>query len=122
MYNKYNIFITDSPVQNSVATTDEQKPLSNEKNGFSDSQVITVQSSSSKVQDVISIGSRYFVIENSGFIIFLYKFNPKNIIWFSDEDISNDGLLNKNMNGNKNDKTSIQSRLQGIVNLLFFNR
>ncbi|XP_025413350.1 protein suppressor of white apricot [Sipha flava] len=78
---------SNSPLQNSVAIITDQKPITNAKNGLPDNdlQVVTVQSSS-KVQDIISIGS-------------------------SDEDISNDGLLNKNINGNKINKMSLQSRL-----------
>jgi len=45
----------------------------------------------------------------------LTKINENNLTLSSDEDISNDGNLNKNINGNKNSKLSLQSRLQGIL-------
>lgn len=32
----------------------------------------------------------------------------------SDDDISSNGLINKNINGNINSKLSLQSRLQGM--------
>lgn len=55
-----NFIFIDSPLRNSVAINTDQKPPANEKNGLPDDdmQVIIVQSSS-KVQDIISIGSRY---------------------------------------------------------------
>lgn len=57
----YIIFL-DSPLQNSVTINNDQKSSANVKNGLpdNDQQVITVQSSS-KVQDIISIGSRYYI-------------------------------------------------------------
>ncbi|XP_060850259.1 protein suppressor of white apricot [Rhopalosiphum padi] len=81
--------ILDSPVHNSVVNTVDQKTSTDEKNGLPDDDVkdSNIQPPSSKVQDIISIGS-------------------------SDEDISNDGHLNKNINGNKSSKLSLQSRLQ----------
>lgn len=46
----------------------------------------------------------------------LIKINENNLKFSSDEDIvSNDGNLNKNINGNKSSKLSLQSRLQGIL-------
>lgn len=45
----------------------------------------------------------------------LIKINENNLTLSSDEDISNDGNLNKNINGNKSNKLSLQSRLQGIL-------
>lgn len=48
-------------------------------------------------------------------IEYLIKINENNLKLFSDEDILNDGNLNKNINGNKNSKLSLQSRLQGIL-------
>uniref|UniRef100_A0A2S2PTC9 Protein suppressor of white apricot n=1 Tax=Schizaphis graminum TaxID=13262 RepID=A0A2S2PTC9_SCHGA len=81
--------ILDSPVHNSVVNTVDQKISTDEKNGLPDDDVkdSNIQPPSSKVQDIISIGS-------------------------SDEDISNDDHLNKNINGNKSSKLSLQSRLQ----------
>ncbi|XP_026805265.1 protein suppressor of white apricot [Rhopalosiphum maidis] len=81
--------ILDSPVHNSVVNTVDQKTSTDEKNGLPDVEVkdSNIQPPSSKVQDIISIGS-------------------------SDEDISNDGHLNKNINGNRSSKLSLQSRLQ----------
>jgi len=40
--------------------------------------------------------------------------NENNLTLSSDEDITNDGNLNKIMNGNKSSKLSLQSRLQGM--------
>ncbi|XP_015377851.1 PREDICTED: protein suppressor of white apricot [Diuraphis noxia] len=74
--------IPDSPVQTFVG----QKSSSDEKNGLADDD-LNVQPLPSKVQDIISIDS-------------------------SDEDISNNGHLNKNINGHKSGKLSLQSRLQ----------
>lgn len=81
--------IQDSPVHTSVVNSVDQKTSIDENNGLPDDDVkdLNIQPLPSKVQDVISIGS-------------------------SDEDISNDGNLNKNMNGNKSSKLSLQSRLQ----------
>ncbi|XP_027846101.2 protein suppressor of white apricot [Aphis gossypii] len=82
--------IQDLPVHTSVVNNVDQKPSIDEKNGLPDDDVkdLNIQPLPSKVQDVISIGS-------------------------SDEDIvSNDGNLNKNINGNKSSKLSLQSRLQ----------
>lgn len=76
----------NSPVHTAVVNTVDQKPSTDEKNGLPDHD-LNVQPLLSKVQDIISIGS-------------------------SDEDISNDGHLNKNINGNKSSKLSLQSRLQ----------
>ncbi|CAI6345373.1 unnamed protein product [Macrosiphum euphorbiae] len=74
------------PVHTAVVNTVDQKPSTDEKNGLPDHD-LNVQPLTSKVQDIISIGS-------------------------SDEDISTDGHLNKNINGNKSSKLSLQSRLQ----------
>lgn len=45
-----------------MVTAVDQKQLLNENNGVPDVQAIPVQSSSFKIQDVISIGSRYHII------------------------------------------------------------
>ncbi|KAL4098116.1 hypothetical protein QTP88_022783 [Uroleucon formosanum] len=74
----------NSPIHTSVVNTADQKASTDEKNGLPD---LNVQPLPSKIQDIISIGS-------------------------SDEDIFNDGHLNKNINGNKSCKLSLQSRLQ----------
>ncbi|XP_025206974.1 protein suppressor of white apricot [Melanaphis sacchari] len=80
--------ILDLPVQTSVVNTVDQTTSIDEKNGLLDDvKDLNNQPLSSKVQEIISIGS-------------------------SDEDISNDGHLNKNINGNKSSKLSLQSRLQ----------
>jgi len=80
---------SNSPIQNTLVVTDDKKSFSNDKNGLPDNdvKVVTFPILSSKVQDVISIDS-------------------------SDEDMSHDGLLKKNVNSNKNSKMSLQSRLQ----------
>jgi len=51
---------------NSLTTTIDQTPFSNSKNSLPahDVLAITAQSASSKVQDIISIGSRYHIIYN----------------------------------------------------------
>jgi len=52
------ILFIDSPVHTSVVNTVGQKSSSDEKNGLPDGD-LNVQPLPSKVQDIISIGSRY---------------------------------------------------------------
>ena len=42
------------------------------------------------------------------------QINKSDLTLVSDEDISNDAYLSKNINGNKSSKLSLQSRLQGM--------
>lgn len=52
-----DIFSIESPVHTSVVNTVDQKPSTGEKNGLPDAD-LNVQPPPSKVQDIISIGSR----------------------------------------------------------------
>lgn len=59
-FNNVFLLYPDLSTKNSVVNTVEQKALPKEKNGISDNNVhINIQSTNCKVQDVISIGSRY---------------------------------------------------------------
>lgn len=118
------LFVGLSTKNSVTSTIDLVVPFSNNKNDSSadNAQTIAVQSMSSKVQDVISIGSRYCIFFTN--MSLLFKLNKKLIIinieikCFSDEDTSNDGPK-KNINGNsKNSKMSLQSRLQGELILV----
>jgi len=55
------IILVDLPVHTSVVNSVDQKPSIDEKNGLPDDDVkdLNIQPLSSKIQDVISIGSRY---------------------------------------------------------------
>lgn len=66
------MIILDPPVQHSVVSRVDQKSSLSKING-NDVQVIDIQSSSSKVQEVISIGSRYL-----SYFKILIKFTMKN--------------------------------------------
>lgn len=59
----YDILFIDSPVHThtSVGNNVSQKPSTDEKNGLPDDD-LNVQPLPSKVQDIISIGSRYSII------------------------------------------------------------
>lgn len=56
-----DIILIDLPVHTSVVNNVDQKPSIDEKNGLPDDDVkdLNIQPLPSKVQDVISIGSRY---------------------------------------------------------------
>lgn len=53
-----DILYVDLPVHTAVVNTVDQKPSTDEKNGLPDHD-LNVQPLPSKVQDIISIGSRY---------------------------------------------------------------